>query len=138
MGRDHGGRSAAPALFPLDPTTAIATRADGSLVSWEEPAHPGEIVVLYATGLGPTRPNPPYGQVPAAAALIERLDEFAILLDGAAVDPARIAYAGQTPGFAGLYQINLVLPEATPSDPEVRIAVGDDISPGGVFLPVRR
>ena len=131
-------RPAAPALFPLDPTTAVATRADGSLVSWEQPAKPGEMVVLYATGLGPTNPNPPYGQVPHTAALIERLDELEVLLNGTAVETARIAYAGQTPGFAGLYQINLLLPDDAPPNPEIRIAVGDDSSPIGVFLPVTR
>ncbi|MCP5119036.1 MAG: hypothetical protein GY953_50175 [bacterium] len=129
-------RQAAPALFPLDATTAIATRADGTVVSWDHPARPGEIVVLYATGLGPTNPNPVYRHVPSTAAWIERLDEFELLLDGVRVDPGRIAYAGLTPGFAGLYQINLYLPEDTPVNPEIRIAIGEHRSPGGAFLPV--
>ncbi|MCP5117283.1 MAG: hypothetical protein GY953_41190, partial [bacterium] len=128
---------AAPALFPLDPTTAIATRGDGSLVSWDQPASAGEVIVLYATGLGPTNPNPPYGQVPNQAAPINRIDEFQLVLNGAAIEARRIAYAGVTPGFAGLYQINFYLPDRTPESPEIRIAVGEHVSPSRVYLPVR-
>jgi len=53
------------------------------------------------------------------------------------VDPARVFYAGLAPGYAGLYQINVVLPEDLPSDPEIRVSVGSQSSPGGLKLPVR-
>lgn len=46
----------APVLFQSDATTAIATHGNGPLVTAAQPAQRGEIVVLYATGLGPTLP----------------------------------------------------------------------------------
>ena len=43
-----------PALFQSDPEFAIAARADGSLITPKAPASAGEIIILYATGLGIT------------------------------------------------------------------------------------
>ena len=129
-------KEAAPALFQLDQFTAIATKADGSLLSWDEPATPGEIIVLYGTGLGQTVLHLRSGEIPRTAALIKRFSELKILLDAKELDSDRIAYAGVTPGYAGLYQINLWLPENVGADPEIRVALGDDISPPGIQLPV--
>ncbi|MCS6951245.1 MAG: hypothetical protein RMK57_11015 [Bryobacterales bacterium] len=131
-------RETAPALFLLDPETVIATRKDFSLIRREQPARPGEEIILWATGLGPTVPPQVYGRIPTAASRIERARSFAVLLDGAAVAPERISYVGVAPGFAGLYQINLTLPEELNENPEVRIAVGADISPPGLRLAARR
>ena len=128
--------AAAPALFSLSERWIVACRPDGSVISQEQPARPGDMVILYATGLGPTIPNPHSGEIPAKAAVLERLSEFQVLLDGVPVGPDRIAYAGVAPGFAGLYQINLRLPDALPPNPEVRLKLGDETSPAGGAIPV--
>mgnify|MGYP005844602477 CR=1 FL=1 len=130
-------RSAAPALYQLDPETAIAIRADGTLVTPESPVQPGEIVVLYATGLGEVIPPLAAGEIPRTIAPLKRLSELNVFVDGLAVDPKQVLYAGATPGFAGLYQINLRLPQGTDSDPEVRIAIGEEMSRAGLHLPVK-
>lgn len=130
--------SASPALFALDPETILATRLDGSSITADKPAHPSDIIILYATGLGATRPRIPAGQIPAGAAWIDRMADFQILFNGEAMDRANVLYAGAAPGFAGLYQINLKLPEATPPNPEVRIGFRDLLSPSGVRLPVQK
>src|SRR4051794_23283358 len=41
--------SFSPALFQMDPEYALATRADGSLLSNDNPAGNGQVVILYAT-----------------------------------------------------------------------------------------
>lgn len=128
---------AAPGLFLLEPGVAVATHADFSAVTQDAPARPGEIVVLWATGLGPTVPRADYGQVLKEAAWIERIADFRVLLNGTSVPPGNVLYAGVAPYFAGLYQINLRLPDTVAPDPEVRLAVGDAISPAGVRLFVR-
>jgi uncharacterized protein (TIGR03437 family) len=64
------------------------------------------------------------------------LTGFYVLLDGNVVDPSAIAYAGIAPGFAGLYQINLILPASTGSNPEIRIGIGDAIAKSGLHIPV--
>jgi uncharacterized protein (TIGR03437 family) len=131
-------KEVAPALFLLEPGTAVASRADFSVVTKDAPARPGEIVILWATGLGPTVPRIGYGQVPLSAVWIERIAEFHVLLNEKAVPAGNILYAGVAPYFGGLYQINMRLPEDVDDDPEVRIAVGDAISPVEVRLPVRK
>ena len=130
--------SAAPALFQLDPGTAIALKADYQLATPESPARPGEIIMLYATGLGETIPNPAPGAIANGAAPLARLDGFGVLFDGLPVARDRIAYAGAAPGFAGLYQINVWVPAGAGDNPEVQVVVGGAVSPPGVRVPVRR
>jgi uncharacterized protein (TIGR03437 family) len=60
-----------------------------------------------------------------------------VVLGGVPVEPGRIAYVGVMPGYAGLYQINLKLPENVESDPEIRIGLAGQISRTGLRLPVR-
>ena len=66
---------------------------------------------VHATGLGRTTPNPRPGEIPAYAAQMVRPGDLKISLGGTALEPWRIKYAGLTPGSAGLYQINLLLPD---------------------------
>jgi uncharacterized protein (TIGR03437 family) len=127
---------AAPGLFQLDLQNAVATEADGSVLTPATPAKPGDIVILYATGLGAVAPPAIYGQAPTAAASLVAGANLSILLDGVAVDPSAIAYAGVAPGYAGLYQINLTLPLSTGSNPEIRLQLDGAISIPGLHLPV--
>lgn len=129
--------ASAPALFQYGEHTAIAVHADGRLLSDEAPGTAGEDVVLYATGLGQTVPSAIYGVIPRAAALIADAPLFRVLLDGVAVDPSRVSYVGAAPGFAGLYQINLKLPDSIGSNPEIRLQTTDAISPAGIQLRVQ-
>jgi uncharacterized protein (TIGR03437 family) len=127
---------AAPALFQLEPGVALVSRFDYSLVTPNSRARPGEWVILWATGLGAVTPPLSYGMLPTQPAWIARPVQFRVLLNDTPVPPERIAYAGVAVGYAGLYQVNLRLPQDAPTDPEVRIAEGDALSPGGVRLPI--
>ena len=135
----------APALFQLDATTPIVTavrEAEGSdekkpvVISKDEPARPGEIITLWATGLGRTEPPVAWPQLPREALRIANRHRFQVLLDGSAIPATNVDYVGVAPNFAGLYQINVRLPEDTGKDPEIRIAIGDTVSPAGLRLPV--
>ena len=127
----------APAFFQLDQENAIATRTDGSVVTPANPAKAGEVVVLYATGLGRTTPDTGYGEVATTAAPIKQLSDLKLTLGGVTVDPRQILYAGVSPGFGGLYQINLKLPDTMTPDPEIRVGLLDQPSPAGLRLPLR-
>jgi uncharacterized protein (TIGR03437 family) len=126
-----GVRSAAPGLFLLEDGYPVVTRPDGSLVDQEQPARPGSIVILWATGLGPTTPSTQPGELPRGAAMLSRIAELQVRLNGVPLDASHILYAGVAPGFAGLYQINLLLPENTAPLPEVRIGYPELLSPTG-------
>jgi uncharacterized protein (TIGR03437 family) len=48
--------ASAPAVFTIDGTHAAAVNQDGTINSETNPAPPGSIVAVFATGLGPTTP----------------------------------------------------------------------------------
>jgi len=128
---------AAPAVFQAAPGVAIATHLDGSLVSSAAPASAGEIVTLWGTGLGNTDPRLIDGALPSEAQWISQLDQFNVWINGVPLDPSAVLYAGVAPGFAGLYQVNVRLPDPLPANPEVRLAIGTSVSPTGLMLPAK-
>jgi len=95
-----------PGVF-VNPTTGlgIILNPDGSLNSPSSPAHPGDTVVIYCTGLGLVNPAVPAGAVATGQA--STLNPVTVTVNGRPLSPF---YAGLTPGYAGLYQINLTLP----------------------------
>lgn len=131
---------AAPALFP---NAAYAIAQDGdkgannATVTPYAPAQPGEMIVLYATGLGHTQPNPDPGEIVPTAATIVNLATLQVLLNGSAIDSSLIKYAGLTPASVGLYQINFLLPMTVPPNPEIRVAVAGTTSAPGLKLAVQ-
>lgn len=127
---------AAPALFLLDTQTPIAVRVDGSLITSDAPARPGEVIILYATGLGQTSPPMDFGEIPRRATALQDMAAFRVLIDDRELDRARLFYAGVAPGFGGLYQINLQLPDTLGADPEIRIVASGVTSPAGIRIPV--
>ncbi len=128
---------AAPALFQADAATVVAARPDGTLYTADSPARPYDWVILYATGLGAT--TPPVGdlEIPTLAARIVQPNDFQVLLNGAAVDPSLVPYAGVTPGFAGLNQVNLQMPGQFPANPQIQLSLDGATSPAGITLPAK-
>lgn len=128
---------AAPAFFQFNAQEVAAAHADGTPVSDDQPARPGEIVVLYATGLGQTAPPVVYAELATKAASIQNQVGLQILVGGSQVDAKAVYYAGLAPGFAGLYQINLQLPSNVGPNPEIRVGTASVISPANLIIPVR-
>ena len=100
-------QSAAPAFFSVG-KYVIATHANGSLVGptnvlpGATPAMPGETIVVYGTGFGPTNPAVDGLVLPSAANLAAAP---AITIGGGTVT---IQFAGRS--AAGLDQINVTVP----------------------------
>jgi uncharacterized protein (TIGR03437 family) len=124
-----------PALFHMDPEFAIAAHAsDGSPVTRQAPAQGGEIIVLYATGLGKTRPPLATGQIATGAATLVKSSDFRVWLDEMELPRGNVLYAGAAPGFAGVYQVNLRLPQSIPDNPAIRISLPEQMSPANLRL----
>lgn len=130
--------TAAPALFPSPDNFALAQdyNAHYAAVTAAAPAQPGDLIVLYATGLGATQPLPALGEIPQTAGLISAFSSLQVLLNGQPLDPKTVDYAGLTPGFAGLYQVNFYLPGNCPPNPQIQVAIGKQVSAPGIMLAV--
>jgi uncharacterized protein (TIGR03437 family) len=134
-------QDAAPAMFQTSSGAVIATHLDGSLVSSDSPAAAGSIVTLWTTGLGNTNPQLEDGALaplaPAPLEWLSQLNQFDVRINGAALDSTAILFAGAAPGFAGLYQVNVRLPDQLPANPEIRLGLAGALSPPGLVLPAK-
>lgn len=103
---------------------------DYSLVTEDNPAHPGETIVAYLTGL-PTTTNPPSDGYPAPASPLsvvpqyntaDRISQLSLQvggiglwnpppISGDSTGMSPIPFIGLTPGTVGLYQLNFTLPQ---------------------------
>jgi len=100
--------SAAAGIFTVNQAgtqDAIVVHSDGvTLVTPQNPARRGEVVVLYVTGLGVLDPALATGALAGANTAVTAPQ----LLFG--VSPATLDYAGAAPSFVGLNQINARIP----------------------------
>jgi uncharacterized protein (TIGR03437 family) len=88
-----------------------ALNQDGSLNGGLNPAVPGSIVSIFATGLGPMTPQLPDGAVPAAPVNQPVLPILVYVNQ----QQAQVLYIGNAPTLAeGVVQINLRLPNPIP------------------------
>ena len=126
----------APALFiNLDGATAIAIHSDGTLVTLQKPAHPGESLKVFGTGLGPFVRQADF-VVPVPPVPIERRAEFELDLDGVAVPLTPTNYVGAMALYVGVVEIDFQVPAGVGRNPEIRIRLADRLSPPSAFLPV--
>ena len=129
---------AAPALFDYAGYAIAQEWPSYSLIQPDSPASPGDLVILYATGMGNTQNDPSTpDQIPQYPSKILDFNDLKVFLDTEQVDPANVLWAGFSPGNAGLYQVNLYLPEDTGPDPEIRLLMGDQPTAAGIKLAVQ-
>ena len=99
------------------------------------PARPGEYVALYATGLGLTDPALAAGAIANQAA--STVFPASVSLNGAPLPDSDVLYAGVAPGFAGLYQVNIRIPDdASNGDLPLSLSIGGVSTPAGAYLTV--
>jgi uncharacterized protein (TIGR03437 family) len=92
-------------------TTYILPAAANVSGVTSRPAHPGEIISFFGIGFGAVTPSPSQGQ------LVQQLNQLTTPLEvyfGQTV--ATVQYAGLAPGFIGLYQFNVVVPDVPDND----------------------
>ncbi len=91
---------------------AIVHATTNQTVTTANPAHAGETLALFATGLGPVRAAVDIGQPFPASPLALVNSPIDITVNGAA---ASVFYAGGYPGAVDGYQVNFALPPDTAS-----------------------
>jgi uncharacterized protein (TIGR03437 family) len=105
------------------------TNIAGALVTAGAPATPGQVLSMYLTGLGASDP------APGSPGLLTSRVRPQVIVDGRA---AEVQFAGPSPSFPGLDQINFVVPPATAGAREVELWVEQaDRKSNTVVLPIR-
>ena len=128
-----------PAFFVIDLSQHVAAlHLDYSLVApttfgaGATPAVPGETIVIYGTGFGPTNPDVPAGTLFSGAANLSGQFSLSITIGG--VD-APVSFAGLT--GAGLYQFNVTVPQVPSGDQPIKAILGTKSSPDGAIVPIQ-
>lgn len=132
----------APAFFRLLPTPCIAgvfedgtITGDPSLLPFTKGAKAGDIVSLYATGLGITEPVYQAGEIPGG--IVPATMPIQLEWNGLVMDSRDILYVGLAPGnISGLYQINIRVPVVARANVhnQLRIRQGSRLSPENTTL----
>ena len=94
----------------VDTTGVQIFHSDGTPVSADKPARPGEDLILHAKGLGPTRPRVNSGDsFPADPPAVASSPVEVLLND----NPAPAIEAIGMPGAAGIYRVKFRVPDNT-------------------------
>jgi uncharacterized protein (TIGR03437 family) len=96
-----------PGLASFPDGTVIAQDINYQLINAQNPAHAGDVITLYLTGMGATTPAVPTGMVSPATPLAVTTVQPQVTIDGVA---GEVSFSGLTPGAVGLYQINVRIP----------------------------
>jgi uncharacterized protein (TIGR03437 family) len=138
-------RAVSPAFFLFSPANSIylaAVHPDGLYVGKADlfqgaaesrPAKPGDTILLFGTGFGPTNPPVPADEIYAGAAPLADVSQLTIKIGNVA---ARIQFAGMT--GAGLYQFNVVVPDVPDGDRPVVAEIAGERSQSQKFITVQK
>ena len=126
--------AAQPGIFVLDGANNGGTHANGSIVTAASPATAKEIVILYLTGLGGVNNQPATGQPASTTTLSPTTLPPQVFIGGFA---ATVSFSGLTPGYIGLYQINVEVPAGAPVGAVDVNVKSNGVTSNTVKLPVR-
>ena len=130
---------AAPGMASFQSGAIIAQHLDNTLVLENSPAKPGEILVIYLTGLGNTANDPADGTGAASLPTSTAPDNpITLSINDIPIDPSTLLFVGLTPGSVSLYQIDLTVPPGTP-DGDQKLTITQAGTSGNVtILPVHK
>jgi adhesin/invasin len=105
----------------------------GTLNSPEAGANPGEYCTLYLTGQGALDRAVPTGAAAPADPLALPLAPVQIWVGDQAAD---VTFAGLAPGFVGVLQVNILIPDVAAGEQPLRVTIGG-VSANPAVLSIR-
>ena len=118
-------QAAAPGIFTLGQGRAAVRNQDNSVNSASQPASVGSIVTAYVTGLGAVDNAVATGAATPGSPFANATAAVSATVGGMA---AAVSFAGLAPGYAGLYQVNLMVPALAAGDYALQITAGGTAS----------
>lgn len=114
----------APGIFAMNEAGtglgAILIGGTGQLASVSRPAERGEYLSIFCTGLGAVSNQPVSGTAALASPLSVTRTTPTVSVGGV---NAVVTYSGLAPGFVGVYQVNVQLPEGVASGSAVPVVI---------------
>ena len=132
-----------PAFFTWPGTQAVATRQDysyavktGTFTGLSTvAAKPGDVLILWGTGFGPTNPSSPPGIPVPSDKVYSTSTAPTVTINNVS---ATVYGAALAPGYAGLYQVAIQVPDSlADGDWPLVATIGGVSSPTGVILSVK-
>jgi uncharacterized protein (TIGR03437 family) len=132
-----------PAFFQWG-SYAVATRADYSLAvkngtfpgATTVPAKPGDTIILWGTGFGPTTPPAPVGVAVPSGTTYNTANAVTVTVGGVT---ANVFGAALASGAAGLYQVAITIPTTLANgDYPIVASVGGAPSPSSTLITVQQ
>jgi minor extracellular serine protease Vpr len=106
----------------------------GKLISSANPAKAGEIVSLYANGLGPVNNQPATGEPAPLSPLSHTTLLPTVTING---QDAAVQFSGLTPSVTGLYVVNVTVPANVPQGVQQVVLTINGVSTPAAGLPVQ-
>jgi uncharacterized protein (TIGR03437 family) len=129
-----------PGIFSIPAngiSSAAALHGDYSVISATHPATQGEIIAIYLTGLGATKPSVTDGAAaPGTAPLATITGGITVYVGGVAVPANQVYYAGLAPTLAGLYQVNFKIPNVPAGNVSLAVQTNEGFT-DMVYLPIQ-
>jgi uncharacterized protein (TIGR03437 family) len=128
-----------PAVFTTNQSGkgqgAILNNFDGRVFDASNPAHAGDAAVIYCTGLGAVDSTVAAGSASPGSPPANTVNPVTVMIGGI---PARVLFNGLSPGYAGLYQVNVIVPDGiTPGDAVPVVLTSAGRSGGTVTMAIR-
>lgn len=123
-----------PEVITTSGGPAVVHASDFTPVTASKPAKAGEILTLFASGLGPTNPPVPYGRPFPSGSPPVVTSPVSVIVNANSV---QALYAGGYPGAADAYQVNFQLPAGLTPGPATLTLVSGFIAGGQVTIPVQ-
>jgi uncharacterized protein (TIGR03437 family) len=112
---DLSGKNQAVAL-----NSDLSRNGDFNKLPGSRPETTGNVVVIYATGVGNTNPLVADGQPAPSNPLAQATGATTVTIGGVA---AQVQFSGLAPGFVGLWQINALIPANLPTNANSTLTV---------------
>jgi uncharacterized protein (TIGR03437 family) len=131
-----------PAFFLWDNQYAVATYTDytyavknGAIAGLTTvPAQPGDVLILWGTGFGPTTPAATPGEEVPSTTTYNTTENVTVTIGAVA---ATVYSAVLSPGFAGLYQIAIQVPSVGSGDQPIVATINGVSSPLTTLITIQ-
>ena len=105
----------------------VIQNANSQIVTPANPVKAGDAIIIYGAGLGGVSPGVTSGDPAPSSPLARTAEDVTVTIGGRS---AQVFFAGLSPFFASLYQVNAFVPAGVPAgDAEVVVSIAGQASP---------